>query len=72
MDLDFRITGRIAHLYNGRRSFYASIGIGKRTIFLSRWDTARVDARKRGTVQISRGPIMTWYAGMYPYHEPKA
>lgn len=68
MDLDFRITGRTSTLYTGRRSFYASIGIGKRTIFLSRWDTARVDPAKHW--QIRRGPIMTWYAGSFGYHEP--
>lgn len=62
MNLEFRITLTTMRLYNGRRSVYASITLGRRSWFVSRWDTARV-ARKAGHVDLWRGPLMTWYAG---------
>lgn len=60
MSFRFQVSATIGRLYNGRRSFYASLHLGSRFWFVSRWDTARVD---RKHFDIWRGPVMTWYAG---------
>jgi hypothetical protein len=54
----------IMRLYNGRRSLYASLTIGRRTWFISRWDSVRV-LPKAYTFDIYRGPEMCWYAGTW-------
>ncbi len=51
-------------LYNGKLSVWASIKLNKRTFFLSRWDTARVDHKPR-TFFLSRRSLMTWYVGTF-------
>ena len=51
-------------LYNGRRSVYLSVTLGRRTWFVSRWDTVRVLPKVRN-VDLYRGAVMTWYAGAF-------
>lgn len=58
------VSANVMRLYNGRRSFYGSITIGSRHVFVSRWDTVRVRP-KAGNVDIWRGPEMTWYCGTW-------
>lgn len=64
MNFQFAVNVSISLLYNGCRSFYASVAIGNRRLFVSRWDTERVTL-KPGQIDIWRGPIMTWYAGSW-------
>jgi hypothetical protein len=59
----FEIDLSVMKLYNGRRSVYAMLRIGRRYVFLSRWDTARVTLKPK-QIDIHRGPEMTWYAGV--------
>ena len=64
MMLRFDIGINVMQLYNGRRSFYGHLKIGRRTWFVSRWDTDRVTL-KPGSIDLWRGPVMTWYAGTW-------
>lgn len=62
-------------LYNGWRSVYLQLTIGRRSWFVSRWDTARVrpagvvvcpsasTTSRTRTIDLHRGALMTWYAG---------
>jgi len=62
MNLHFALDLTSLKLYNGRRSFYASIHIGSIFWFVSRWDSVRVTP-KPGHWFEWRGPEMTWYVG---------
>lgn len=62
--MEFGVRATISRLYNGRRSVYVSLQLGRRSWFLSRWDTARVTL-KPAEINIWRGPVMTWYAGTF-------
>lgn len=64
--MEFRIaaTLSILRLYNGRLSLYASLTVGRRHWFVSRWDSVRV-LPQPGTRELWRGPEMTWYAGRF-------
>ena len=64
MNLAFGINLDSMKLYNGRRSFYLGIRIGSRHVFLSRWDTVRVDPKPRQRF-LHRGSVMTWYCGAF-------
>lgn len=63
----FSISLTTGRLYNGHRSLYAKVEIGRRTWWISRWDTARVaiasGANRREQHLWSRGG-MTWYCGV--------
>lgn len=51
----------VMRLYNGRRSAWGAITIGRWCWWVSRWDTARVKGGV-GAWQWRR-PEMTWYGG---------
>jgi hypothetical protein len=63
MDFTLGIQVRIARLYNGRRSVWIKAALGRRTVWLSRWDTARCELGKAGQRIVWSGPVMTWYIG---------
>jgi hypothetical protein len=64
MTVELALRLNIMRLYNGRRSFYASLTIGRRRFFVSRWDSVRVHPIPLpGQFTIHRGPVMTWYGG---------
>lgn len=64
VNLHAAINVSLGRLYNGRRSFYASLWLADRRWFVSRWDTARVPLPlKPGQRLIARNESMTWYAG---------
>jgi hypothetical protein len=60
---------RINDQRNGRRTWYGSVTIGRRTWFVSRWDTIRVrpyqGSSQRRNYMIHVGPIMSWYCGSW-------
>lgn len=64
LDLTFGINITSMKLYNGRRSFYLRIDLGRSSVFLSRWDTERVLPKPK-QIDLYRGPIMTWYVGAF-------
>lgn len=67
MTLRFEVSLSSHVLYNGRRSFYASLTLCSRSWFLSRWDSVRVrpSIYIKRQADIWRGPVMTWYRGRY-------
>lgn len=60
----FKIEVSTGKLYNGRRSFFAVIQLGRRSYWLQRWDTARVDPKPNAVI-LHRGKVMTWNAGTH-------
>lgn len=66
LDLTFNVGVRLSSLnfdpVRGRRTFYGSVRIGKRTFWLQRWDTARCSDLNR--FAFSRDHRMCWTAGV--------
>lgn len=58
-DLNFEINAHTMTLYNGHKSFYASITIGKVTWWVMRWDIARTTGHRF----LSRDGLMGWTWG---------
>lgn len=56
--MEFGIRLSVLHLYNGRRSLYVAVTIGRRVFWLQRWDAER---QPRGVYEPSGA--MTWAAG---------
>ena len=50
----------VMRLYNGRRSFYGAVVIGRRRLWLQRWDTARAPENRWRT----RDGVMGWTGGV--------
>jgi hypothetical protein len=61
MSGELSVRVNVMRLYNGRRSFYLAITIGRRRYWVSRWDTDRV--RPTDGAWQRRGEVMTWYGG---------
>ena len=64
LDLEFCVNVNTMRLYNGRRSFYLRVKIGRSSIFLSRWDSVRVLPKPK-QIDLYRGSVMTWYVGAF-------
>ena len=48
-------------LYNGRRSFYIAFHLGRRRVWLMRWDAERTT----NPLFVERGGVMAWSAGIH-------
>ena len=62
--MTLRVSVCTSRLYNGKLSLYASLTLGRRTSFVSRWDTERV-TRKPTDWFMFRGRYMTLYGGSW-------
>jgi hypothetical protein len=62
MDFKLGIDVHAMRLYNGRRSFYAVLHLGRRAYWIQRWDTVRCPANRlrSGTGEAAMG--WTWGA----------
>jgi hypothetical protein len=62
----FEVGAHTMTLSNGRTSFYGKVTIGRRTVWVSRWRSADVPVGTGPSRQVElwRGPVMLWYAGV--------
>jgi hypothetical protein len=61
MNLSIGLTASSNTLYNGRRSFYLSLTVGRRRLWLMRWDAVR---SHNGVFYTERDGVMNWSAGI--------
>lgn len=65
MSITFEFSVSVMKLYNGHRSAYIALRVGRRTFYLMRWDVARLEKPKYRPRFFSRDGLMAWVSGRY-------